>query len=795
MSATHTNRPDRRAPTVQPALALCLVLIAPLAACSADDELSLGAASAASESASASASGTELPAGLDAGTGTGTCIDCCTEEEVLSPFRGAGTPSFYRGAVVECFPAVAGAHYVEGPNDPDGEILHAPPQGFGVQNPILWGEVAEDLLFDWGPLGPNEVVVDTMPAGAGGFTPSTVECTPIFDLDSLGRWSDVFRPDDADPDNGVCDCEEDASQIDFVMAASPFMGRAGTPFGRMPPRSGTPYRRRAHPLTPGEKVTFGHVQTWRANSDAHADNLRQTAASGGGWRKRRVISVGRGPNAMVAMATIHDVVQEEGAVLAVGLTSHFEHFGGFEMGQTVVRFALPNRRPFNQADFDPATYAGPFTVGARDFVPYGAVSAVAENFFSNYGPAPGGNAGPVDQIIGRSRRIRRQADGSYALDFDHQSDNGTGSIETNRVVISTGFGRPRTLATRVYERTADSHPGEDARTRRARQRFVEGNMQTIETLFARSWANYMDSFEPNGVRRRPARPTDFTELENMAHFYAGQDVLVWGAGASGLMAADHLHNVVPALAGAHPNLDEADFRPRKIILAHRGDALSDAGPLGSLLGGGPPEGQYRRIWNTMQGGTGAIEDRVAAVAANRRTWDIENVDVTAPGPGGRRRLLVRFSDGSTVEVDRIVTAIGQVTVVADSLALDASRESAPILSLLRPLRTGNRNDGEIVGLWDGAGLVFVGPACRQAAIALTGPDYAGNATYAAARLAATGYMGALARRTTAVQKSDQPHEGPRAGNDGSLAVHGAMIQEAMRTLSGMSFFDKPRGGP
>ena len=786
MSATHSNRTVHRSP----ALALCLAL---LAACGADDELATLESGLSSDLELPSSPGSPgTPIGLDAGTGSGTCLDCCTEEKVLSPFRTPGSPSFYQGAFVECFPAVAGAHYIDGPNDPDGEILHAPPQGFGIQNPILWGEVAEDLLFDWGPLGPNEMIVETMPADPGGFAPSPVECTPIFDLDSLGRWADVFRPDDGDPDNGICDCEEDASQIDFVMTASPFMGRSGTP--QRNPR-GTPYRRRAHPLTPGEKVTFGHVQTWRANSDAHADNLRQTAASGGGWRKRRVVSVGRGPNAMVAMANIHDVVQEDGAVLAVGLTSHFEHFGGFEMGQTVVRFALPGRRPFNQADFDPATYAAPFTVGTRDFVPYGAVSAVAENFFSNYGPAPGGTAGPVDQIIGRTRRVRRQADGSYALDFDHQSDNGTGSIETNRVVISTGFGRPRTLATRVYERTADSHPGEDARTRRSRQRFVEGNMQTIETLFARSWANYMDSFEPNGVRRRPPRPTDFTELENMAHFYAGQDVLVWGAGASGLMAADHLYNVVPALAGAHPNLDEADFRPRKIIMAHRGEALSDAGALGSLLGNGPPEGQYRRIWNTMQVGTGAIEDRVAAVAGNRRTWDIENVDVTAPGVGGRRRLLVRFSDGSTVEVDRIVTAIGQVTVVADSLALDASRESAPILSLLRPLRTGNRNDGEIVGLWDGAGLVFVGPACRQAAIALTGPDYADNATYAAARLAATGYMGALARRTTAVQKSDQPHEGPRAGNDGSLAVHSPMIQEAMRTLAGMNFFDKPRGGP
>jgi hypothetical protein len=63
------------------------------------------------------------------------------------------------------------------------------------------------------------------------------------------------------------------------------------------------------------------------------------------------------------------------------------------------------------------------------------------------------------------------------------------------------------------------------------------------------------------------------------------------------------------------------------------------------------------------------------------------------------------------------------------------------------------------------------------------PDSADKVT---ARLAATGCMGALARRTTAVQQSDQPHEGLSAGDDGSLAVRSPMIQEAMRT---------PRGGP
>jgi hypothetical protein len=787
--SSNRNRRELRSRLAARPLPLVLALAAALiAGCGADPTAPIESTSAALELAE--------PAALDASTESGSCgADCCNEEKVLSVFRTAQTPSFHVGAFVDCFPAVAGAHYLEGPNDPDGEILHGPPQGFGLQNPILWGEAMEDLLFDEGPLGANEIALETLSPPVGGFTPSPQDCSPGFDLEPSGNWVDRFRPTDGDPANGECDCEEESAQVDFVMASSAFSGRAGTPFVNMPPRPGQPYRRKATPLTPGERATFGHVQTWRANSEAHAGHLRQTATAGNGFPKRRVIIMGRGPNAMVAMANVHDVVQEDGAVLSVGLTSHFEHFGGFEMGQTVVRFALPNRKPFNQPDFDPATYAGPFSVGGRDYVPYAAVSAVAENFFSNYGPAPGGNAGPVDQILGRTRRLRRQADGTYLLDFDFQSDSAAGSIETNRVVISTGFGRPRTLAPAVYERTATSHPNEDERTRKRNQRFVEGNMQTIETMFARSWANYMDSFEPNGVRKRPARATDFTELENMAHFYANQEVLVWGAGASGLMAVDHLYHVVPALAAHHPNLREPDFRPKKIILAHRGNALSDAGPLASLLGAGPPEGQYRRVWNRMQGATPVVEDRVAAAAGDRATLDIAKIDITPPGPGGRQRLKVHFSDGSTVEVDRIVTAIGQVTVVADGLGADASRQNAPILSLLRPLRAGNRADGDIVGLWDGQGLVFVGPACRQAALSLTGPDFANNPTYAVARQAATDYVTALRRRTTAVENSNLPHEGPRAGNDGSLAVHGPMIQEAMRTLAGMNFFAKPNGGP
>jgi len=709
---------------------------------------------------------------------THSACDCCTREDVKSVYGKDGKDPF-------CNPALAHVDYTpnewfdEEPFETDqADIWIGPPEGIKNWRPTLWDEVREDLFFDdtIDHALPSEFVVDFttegVPIDRDDPPDQEPNCTEAWWFHpSLYEWTLYQSLPPGDPHDGICECAEYVAAANSLLAlAMPpadghHMDPRPTTVGRGVPPPGTrarSFRAFARAYTQVGREQLRGTQRYRALNQARSDWLQGEYFRNGTQPARKVVVVGMGPAGATVLANVSgDLNPRRGfTVVGMGLRSHFEHMANFETGQEVIRFAVPASMADDRA-LHPETYRAMFPASRRTYLPYGTVMAVVERIQATMGPG-GDNQGVFDQHGGRVYRLERLPSGKYVARYRYQGNARTALQEGEFIILATGNGLPRELADSVIR--VDGMGAEA----QAQRRTVRRSIKTIETLFSRANDNYLESFDEGGVRRPPTRG-DRTPLEQQVDYYRGKKVLVFGGGASGLMALDLLHFVMPEAAANGG--DPSNLRP-ELVFAYRGDRISAvSGDVRSLVG---RRGQYRRVYELMRGSDPTIED--LPLGEGGTVTRVEPVSAR-----GRQRLRVTFSDGSQRTVDEIVTAIGQVT--------DVDRVIGPdLLQRIRPLT----HNGQIVGLWDEGGLVVVGIGANALAGRLLSPDYAAPPPpavdqYAQARRAATDYRRALDARVTAVRRSTEAHEGPNAANTGSLAVHGPMIQGAVEELRDRGF--------